>query len=132
MKKIVIEIKGGSGKSFDLTLKVDSWIGIDGNWNSLPGYMPATKGFFEHNSSYDALYFWDRERSFVETIEYAVGDSKPPTKMYGSLSGFKSSVKKGKKGKGYIFKHGKAANKVLKDKRGFVCADITWKIKSVT
>ncbi|HEX8250171.1 MAG TPA: hypothetical protein VF599_18505 [Pyrinomonadaceae bacterium] len=133
MKKIVVEITGKSGKSFDLTLNDTAWFGIEGDWNCLPGYMPATKGYFDYDSSYGMLYLFNRERSLSETVGYALSspDSPTPTKMHGSFEGFKDSPAAGQTGKGHIFDCGATAKPILKDHFGSVNSDITWKIKSV-
>lgn len=133
MRKIIVEITGKSGKSFDLTLNDTDWFGIGGSWNCLPGYMPATSGYMDFNSTYDVLYLWNRERTLGETVGWAVSDldSPSPTKMHGALDGFDSSPAAGQSGKGNLFDHGKSADNILKDHFGTVNANITWKIKSV-
>lgn len=134
MKKIIVEITGLSGKSFDLTLNDTAWIGVEGNWSCLPGYMPATKGYFDFESGYKVLYIQDRERSTTEIIGWVLSDpdTPSPNKMWGSLHDFSGSPAAGQSGSGNIFDHGKSADAVLKDSRGYVSSKITWKIKSVT
>ena len=133
MSKIIVEITGKSGKSFDLTLNDTAWVGIDGDWSCLPGYMPATKGYFDYESSYKVLYIQDRERSTTEIIGWVLSDpdTPSPNKMWGSLNGFSGSPAVGQSGKGNIFDHGKSADAVLKDNFGYVSSQVTWKIKSV-
>lgn len=133
MRKIIIEIKGQSGKSFDLTLNDTDWVGVGGDWNCLPGYMPATKGYMAFDSKYEVLYLWDRERGVGETLKWVLSspDTPGPTKMHGSLDGFNDSPKAGQSGKGNIFDHGKSADNILRDNFGTVCSEVSWKIKSV-
>lgn len=133
MRKIIVEITGKSGKSFEVTLNDTDWIGIGGNWKCLPGYLPATTGYMEYSSSYEVLYLFNRERTLGESISWALSDpeTRSPTKIHGALDGFSGSPSAGQSGKGHIFDHGKAADNVLKDNFGFVTADVTWKIKSV-
>lgn len=133
MRKIIVEITGKSGKSFDLTLNDTDWIGIGGNWNCLPGYMPATSGYMDYSSGYEALYLFNRERTIGESLSWALSspETPSPTKMHGALDGFKSSPEAGQSGKGNLFNHGKSADNILKDHFGTVCSDITWKIKSI-
>lgn len=129
MKKIVVEITGKSGKSFEITLNDSAIFGISGDWNCLPGYMPSTKGYFDYESTYSMLYLQDRERSVGEVIGWVLSEpgTPSPNKMHGSLEGFKSSPAVGNSGKGHIFDHGAAAKPILKDFLGTVCADVTWK-----
>ena len=133
MRKIIIEIKGKSGKSFDLTLNDANWFGIGGDWNCLPGYMPASKGYMDYDSTYQVLYLRNRERTTFESVSWAMSspDTPSPTKMYGALDGFNGSPQAGQSGNGNIFVHGKSADNLLKDHFGIVCSDISWKIKSV-
>lgn len=133
MKKIVVEITGLSGKSFELTLNDTAWFGCEGNWTCLPGFMPATKGYFDYESSYSILYIQDRERSTGEIVKWVLSDADTPSpnKMWGSLDGFNSSPTAGQTGKGHIFAHGKSADNILKDHLGIVSAQVKWKIKSV-
>lgn len=129
-----MEIKGESGKSFDLTLKDTAWVGMDGEWSCLPGYMPATKGYFDFESGYKVLYLQDRERSTTEIIGWVLSDpgTESPNKMWGALDNFNSSPTVGQTGKGHIYAHGKSADVVLKDHLGIVSATVKWTIKSVT
>jgi len=133
VRKIIVEITGKSGKSFDLTLTDTAWVGIDGSWSCLPGYMPATGGYFDYESGYKVLYIQDRERSTTEVIGWVLSDpgTPSPNKMWGSLDGFSGSPATGQTGKGHIFDHGKSADIILKDHLGIVTSQITWKIKSV-
>jgi len=134
VKKIIVEITGTSGKSFDLTLNDTAWFGVEGDWACLPGYMPATKGFFDYESSYKILYIQDRERTTTEVIGWVLSDpdTPSPNKLWGSLDGFSGSPAAGQSGKGHIFAHGKSADVVLKDHLGIVSAVVSWKIKSVS
>lgn len=133
MAKIVVEITGKSGKSFDLNLNDTAWIGVEGNWSCLPGYLPATKGYFDLETTYSMLYLQDRERGVIETVGWALSDPETPSpnKMWGSLEGFNSSPATGQSGKGHIFDYGASAKAVLKDHLGIVTSTVTWKIKSV-
>jgi hypothetical protein len=132
MKKVVVEIIGKSGKSFDLTFTNDAWFGFEGDWGCLPGFMPATKGYFNYISSNNVIHIWNRERTFGESLKYGVFlDSPSPTKIHGALDDFPGDPVVGKTGKGHIFDHGKSAEGILKDHLGFVTADVTWKVKSV-
>lgn len=133
MSKIVVEIIGKSGKSFDITLNDTAIFGIEGNWTCLSGYMPSTKGYFDFESSYKVLYLSDRERGIIESVGWALSEqgTPSPNKMHGALDGFSGSPAAGQTGKGSIFDYGAAAKPILKDFFGSVNTVITWKIKSV-
>jgi hypothetical protein len=134
MSKIVVEITGKSGKSFDLTLNDTAIFGIEGDWTCLSGFMPKTKGYFDFESTYSMLYLSDRERTTVEVIGWVLSEpgTPSPNKMHGSLEGFKSSPAIGQSGKGHIFDYGAAAKPILQDFHGSVNSNVTWKIKSIS
>ena len=133
MAKIVVEITGKSGKSFELTLNDTAWIGVAGTWSCLPGYLPAMKGYFDLETTYSVLYLQDRERGMLETVGWVLEDpgTPSPNKLWGSLDAFSSSPAAGQSGKGNIFDYGTSAKPILKDVFGTVSSSITWKIKSV-
>src|SRR5262245_59405020 len=115
MAKIVVEITGKSGKSFDLTLNDTAWLGVGGNGTGLPGYLPATTGYFDLETTYQVLYLQDRERGVLETVGWVLDDpdTPSPNKLWGSLDAFSSSPAAGQTGKGNIFDYGTSAKPIL-------------------
>ena len=127
MKRLSIKITGASGQSFDVALTLTGWFDFEGEWKSLPGFLPKTSGYFWLNDKYNYVTFFDREKGFFEEVAWAYG-SDEQTVRYLSLDDFTPSVTKGSNGTGNIYKNGSKTDPFLKKPNGFVSHDIKWEV----